>query len=303
MRCWERALELDPRQRDRAHQSRRRCGRLCVVTDSPTPRFEALTREDRARARLRMRELQGEMSAPPHRGAHARARRAHVRRLRARARRGRRRVRSAARRAHDQRHQALPQLGDVTRHRDDVRAGALGVAGSGDPRVERGVLVGRGAVFARRALSPLRGDDAANAPRLSPRATCSAPTSTGESRGGASAVRSSKATSPTRPTSCASATSRARRRSRRDRDVRRLVRFERRDLLVDAAAGAGMHLIACRNVLIYFDRETQERLFQSSTTRWCRAAFSCWARSRRCSVPRDPAFAAVEPRERIFRRQ
>ncbi|HTR77585.1 MAG TPA: protein-glutamate O-methyltransferase CheR [Gemmatimonadaceae bacterium] len=44
------------------------------------------------------------------------------------------------------------------------------------------------------------------------------------------------------------------------RSIRALVRFDRRDLLSEAAP-ASQHLILCRNVLIYFDRETQERLF------------------------------------------
>jgi chemotaxis protein methyltransferase CheR len=44
-------------------------------------------------------------------------------------------------------------------------------------------------------------------------------------------------------------------------EVRQLVRFERRDLLGEAPPPGPHHLIVCRNVLIYFDRETQERLF------------------------------------------
>ena len=50
-------------------------------------------------------------------------------------------------------------------------------------------------------------------------------------------------------------------------DVRRLVRFERRDLLSDDTPPGTHHLIACRNVLIYFDRDTQERLFDKFWTR------------------------------------
>ncbi len=45
-------------------------------------------------------------------------------------------------------------------------------------------------------------------------------------------------------------------------DVRRLVRFEQRDLLSDTPPVADLHLITCRNVLIYFDRDTQEMLFR-----------------------------------------
>jgi len=47
--------------------------------------------------------------------------------------------------------------------------------------------------------------------------------------------------------------------------IRRMVRFERRDLLRDSSPWVdGDHdLILCRNVLIYFDRATQEVLFES----------------------------------------
>ena len=41
-----------------------------------------------------------------------------------------------------------------------------------------------------------------------------------------------------------------------------MVRFERRDLLAEAPPPGRIDLICCRNVLIYFDRETQERLFE-----------------------------------------
>ena len=43
-------------------------------------------------------------------------------------------------------------------------------------------------------------------------------------------------------------------------EIRDLVRFEQRDLIKDDFE-AGWHLIACRNVVIYLEREMQERLF------------------------------------------
>jgi chemotaxis protein methyltransferase CheR len=45
--------------------------------------------------------------------------------------------------------------------------------------------------------------------------------------------------------------------------IREMVRFRRFDLLSDRALEGGFHLIVCRNVLIYFDRDTQERLFDT----------------------------------------
>jgi chemotaxis methyl-accepting protein methylase len=43
--------------------------------------------------------------------------------------------------------------------------------------------------------------------------------------------------------------------------VRRLVRVRRVDLLLEPPPGSGYDLVLCRNVVIYFDRPTQERLF------------------------------------------
>ena len=45
-------------------------------------------------------------------------------------------------------------------------------------------------------------------------------------------------------------------------EVRALVSFERRDLVGEGSPEGSFHLIACRNVLIYFDRATQEALFE-----------------------------------------
>jgi chemotaxis protein methyltransferase CheR len=42
--------------------------------------------------------------------------------------------------------------------------------------------------------------------------------------------------------------------------VREKVSFSVHNLLADAPPGAGFDLIFCRNVMIYFDRETQQRL-------------------------------------------
>ena len=61
-----------------------------------------------------------------------------------------RRVRPAARRAHDQRHEALPQLETFAAIDRERRARAVGARRAADPRLERGLLVGRGAVLARR---------------------------------------------------------------------------------------------------------------------------------------------------------
>jgi chemotaxis protein methyltransferase CheR len=84
--------------------------------------------------------------------------------------------------------------------------------------------------------------------------------------------------------------------------IRKMVRFERRDLLADGPP-PGLHdLIVCRNVLIYFDRETQERLFDNFHEALAPDGFlmlgkveTLLGRARKC-------FAPVDARERIFRR-
>jgi len=86
-------------------------------------------------------------------------------------------------------------------------------------------------------------------------------------------------------------------------DVRRLVRFERRDLLSDAPPAADLHLIACRNVLIYFDRDTQEMLFQKFHDALAPGGFLVLGKVETLFGPARARFQAVEPRERIFRRQ
>ena len=242
-----------------------RCGRSCDrAPSSPTPRFAALTAKIAARSRLRLRELQGQVPAPPHRGAHARARRAHVRRLRARARQRQRRVRPAARRAHDQRHEAVPELGDV---HGAARAGRAGALGSCPIRVLNVWSAGCSSGEEPYSLAALfhehaerlgaRGDGGAARPRARQR-----------HRRAIARRRRSAATFEESDFSrdaggAAAALLRARRRrSRSSPEVRRMVRFERRDLLAEAPPPGPHHLICCRNVLIYFDRETQERLFQ-----------------------------------------
>jgi chemotaxis protein methyltransferase CheR len=85
--------------------------------------------------------------------------------------------------------------------------------------------------------------------------------------------------------------------------VRRLVRFEHRDLLSDAPPIPDLHLIACRNVLIYFDRDTQEMLFQKFHDALAPGGFLVLGKVETLFGPTRARFQAVEPRERIFRRQ
>jgi chemotaxis methyl-accepting protein methylase len=85
-------------------------------------------------------------------------------------------------------------------------------------------------------------------------------------------------------------------------EIRPLVSFERRDLIVDPPPG-GMHLIACRNVLIYFDRGTQEKLFQRFHEALVPGGFLVLGKVETLLGPTRSLFSAVDPRERIFRRR
>jgi chemotaxis protein methyltransferase CheR len=85
--------------------------------------------------------------------------------------------------------------------------------------------------------------------------------------------------------------------------VRGMVRFEKRDLLSDPAPRGPFHLIACRNVLIYFDRETQARLFEIFYDALAPGGFLFLGKVETVLGPARPQFVAVDARERIFRRR
>jgi chemotaxis methyl-accepting protein methylase len=85
-------------------------------------------------------------------------------------------------------------------------------------------------------------------------------------------------------------------------EIRPLVTFERRDLIVEPPP-SGMHLIACRNVLIYFDRITQEKLFQRFYDALAPGGFLVLGKVETLLGPTRSLFSAVDPRERIFRRR
>jgi chemotaxis methyl-accepting protein methylase len=85
--------------------------------------------------------------------------------------------------------------------------------------------------------------------------------------------------------------------------VRSMVRFEKRDLLAEPAPAGPLHLIACRNVLIYFDRDTQARLFDVFHDALAPGGFLLLGKVETVLGPARPKFVAVDARERIFRRK
>jgi chemotaxis methyl-accepting protein methylase len=84
-------------------------------------------------------------------------------------------------------------------------------------------------------------------------------------------------------------------------EVKRLARFERRDLLAQDPPPGLHQLICCRNVLIYFDRETQERLFDKFHAALAPGGFLVLGKVETLLGAARTRFAAVDARERIFR--
>lgn len=84
--------------------------------------------------------------------------------------------------------------------------------------------------------------------------------------------------------------------------IRDMVRFERRDLLSAPSPFDSCDLIVCRNALIYFDRETQEQIFEKFYKALAPDGFLVLGKVETLLGPVRSRFAAVDARERIFRR-
>jgi chemotaxis protein methyltransferase CheR len=84
--------------------------------------------------------------------------------------------------------------------------------------------------------------------------------------------------------------------------IRNLVRFERRDLLAESPPSGGLHLVTCRNVIIYFDRQSQEALFERFHDALVPGGFLVLGKVETLLGRARTMFAPVDARERIFRR-
>ncbi len=84
--------------------------------------------------------------------------------------------------------------------------------------------------------------------------------------------------------------------------IKSLVALERRDLLLEEPPPGGHHMIVCRNVLIYFDRETQETLFQRFHDALLPGGLLVLGKVETLLGNIRNKFAAVEARERIYRK-
>jgi chemotaxis methyl-accepting protein methylase len=85
-------------------------------------------------------------------------------------------------------------------------------------------------------------------------------------------------------------------------EVRQLVRFQRHDLLREPAPGGPWHLIACRNVLIYFDRDSQESLLERFADSLVPGGVLFLGKVETLLGRARARYAAIDQRERIFLR-
>jgi chemotaxis methyl-accepting protein methylase len=86
--------------------------------------------------------------------------------------------------------------------------------------------------------------------------------------------------------------------------IRSMVQFERRDLLSapPPTIDGPFDLIVCRNVLIYFDRDTQERLFDAFFKALAPNGFLVLGKVETLLGRARGMFTPVDARERIFRK-
>jgi chemotaxis protein methyltransferase CheR len=84
--------------------------------------------------------------------------------------------------------------------------------------------------------------------------------------------------------------------------IRDMVRFEYGDLLSDKPPLADLHLLVCRNVIIYFEREAQDLLFAAFHRALAPGGFLVLGKVESLLGDVRSLFAPVNARERIFRK-
>ncbi len=85
-------------------------------------------------------------------------------------------------------------------------------------------------------------------------------------------------------------------------ELRAMIRFERRDLLRDTPPRGPVHLITCRNVIIYFDRQSQEALMQRFHDALAANGYLMLGKVETLLGPTRTLFHVIDQRERIFQR-
>jgi chemotaxis protein methyltransferase CheR len=85
-------------------------------------------------------------------------------------------------------------------------------------------------------------------------------------------------------------------------EVRRLASFERNDLLAYEPPLQDVHLILCRNVIIYFEREAQDALFSAFHRALAPGGYLVLGKVETLLGDARSLFSPVNARERIFRK-
>lgn len=85
-------------------------------------------------------------------------------------------------------------------------------------------------------------------------------------------------------------------------EVRRLVSFDRDDLLSYHPPVEDVHLLLCRNVIIYFEREAQDALFREFHRLLAPGGFLVLGKVESLLGEARNLFAPVNARERVFRK-
>lgn len=86
-------------------------------------------------------------------------------------------------------------------------------------------------------------------------------------------------------------------------DLRALVRVERRDLILDPPPVDRLHLIVCRNVLIYVERASQEPVLRKFHDALVPGGVLVLGKVETLLGPSRALFETVDARQRIFRRR
>ena len=87
------------------------------------------------------------------------------------------------------------------------------------------------------------------------------------------------------------------------KELRSMLTFERGDLLATAPSTASVHLITCRNVLIYFDRPSQDAVFQRFHDALAPGGFLVLGKAEAMLGTSRNLFHAVDQRRRLFKRR
>ena len=86
-------------------------------------------------------------------------------------------------------------------------------------------------------------------------------------------------------------------------DVRKLVRFQNDDLLAFSPPVSELQLVLCRNVIIYFEREAQDKLFAEFHRVLAPGGFLVLGKVETLLGDARSLFTPISARERIFRKQ